>query len=154
VDSVFLERRKPEGFIDGGDWAAYMIARLEAPVPESTQILVTVDSQQVTLSGRLQDLPAEARGSLGPLSALVDSSTVITADIVQLPAGRGLAHFQLRRIRVGILPVPETMLRYMLMDVGEKYPALTKSGRDLFVQIPVEGRVSLVRGAIRLRMEQ
>jgi hypothetical protein len=38
----------------------------------------------------------------------------------------------------------------MLLRVGERYPALTRSGRDLLVQIPVDGSVALETGAIRL----
>ena len=153
VDSVFLDRKISQGYIDGGDWASYLMARLGVePLPENTAIAVVVDSTHVEFSSRLQDLPAEARRMFGPLEALVDSSTVLTAEIVQLPAAKGIAHFQLKRVLVGSFPVPETVLRYMLLDVGEKYPALTKSGRDLFVEIPVDGQVSLVPGAIRIRI--
>lgn len=153
VDSVFLDRTIPEGYIEGGDWASYLMARLGVePIPERTAITVRVDSTQVEFSGRLQDLPAEARRMVGPLAALVDSSTVLTAVIVSLPAAKGIAHFRLERVLVGRFPIPEDVLRYMLFDVGERYPALTKSGRDLFVQIPVDGQVALVPGAIRIRI--
>jgi len=153
VDSVFLDRKIPLGYIDGGDWASYLMARLGVePLPENTAISVVVDSTHVEFSSRLQDLPEEARKMFGPLEALVDSSTVLTAEIVQLPAAKGIAHFQLKRVLVGNFPVPETVLRYMLLDVGEKYPALTKTGRDLFVETPVDGQVSLVPGAIRIRI--
>jgi hypothetical protein len=153
VDSVFLDRTIPEGYIEGGDWASYLMARLGVePIPEHTAIAVRVDSAQVEFSGRLQDLPAEARRMVGPLAALVDSSTVLTAVIVTLPAAKGIAHFRLERVLVGRFPIPEDVLRYMLFDVGERYPALTKSGRDLFVQIPVDGQVTLVPGAIRIRI--
>ncbi|HLB54989.1 MAG TPA: hypothetical protein VJK71_07770 [Gemmatimonadales bacterium] len=153
VDSVFLDRFMPEGYIEGGDWASYLMARLGVePIPENTEIQVVVDTEHVEFSGRLQDLPQEARAVLGPLGALVDTSTVIAAEIIQLPAGRGLAHFRLERVRIGGFPMPETVLRYMLMDVGERYPALTKSGRDLYVQIPPDGQVNLASGAVRLRI--
>jgi hypothetical protein len=105
VDSVFLDRRIPQGFIDGGDWASYLMARLGVePLPENTAIAVVVDSTQVEFSSRLQDLPPEARRMFGPLEALVDSSTVLTAEIVQLPAAKGIAHFQLKRVLVGSFP--------------------------------------------------
>jgi hypothetical protein len=153
VDSVFLDRVIREGYIDGGDWASYLMARLGVePIPENSAIGVAVDSTHVEFSGRLQDLPAEARNMMGPLAALVDSSTVITGEIVQLPAARGIAHFRLQRVRVGRFPIPEDVLRYMLFDIGARYPALTKSGRDLFVEIPTDGQVSLVPGAIRIRI--
>ena len=87
---------------------------------------------------------------IGPLSALVDSSTVLAAEIVQLPASQGLAHFRLEGVKIGRIPVPELILRSMLLDVGEHYPALTKTGRDLFVEIPLDGRVHLVPGGVRI----
>jgi hypothetical protein len=153
VDSVFLDRKAPEGTIEGGDWASYLMARLGVePLPENTEILIAVDSQHIMLSGRIQDLPQEARKMIGPLAALVDSSTVIAAEIVLLPAAKGLSHFRLEGVSIGGFPVPEIVLRSMLLDVGENYPALTKSGRDLYVEIPTDGRVTLIPGAIRLTM--
>lgn len=152
VDSVFLDRTLPEGIIEGGDWASYLMARLGVePLPENSEILIAVDTQHIVLSGRLQDLPPEARAMIGPLAALVDSGTVLAAEIVLLPAARGRSHFRLQGVSIGGFPVPEIVLRSMLMDVGENYPALTKSGRDLYVEIPPDGRVILVPGAIRLR---
>lgn len=149
VDSVFLDRKSPQGSIEGGDWASYLMARLGVtPLPDSVGIVVSVDSQLITFSGRIQDLPADARAMLGPLSALVDPATVLSAEIEQVPADKGLAHFRLRKVSVGMFPVPETMLRSMMMDIGDKYPALTKTGRDLYVQIPPDGRVALSPGAV------
>jgi hypothetical protein len=151
VDSVFLDRKAAEGTIEGGDWASYLMARLGVePLPENTQILIAVDTQRIMLTGRIQDLPAEARAMIGPLSALVDSSTVLAAEIAMLPAGPGLSHFRLQGVTIGGFPVPELILRSMLLDVGKTYPALTKSGRDLYVEIPQDGKVSLVTGAVRL----
>jgi hypothetical protein len=40
----------------------------------------------------------------------------------------------------------------MMMNIGDKYPALTKTGRDLYVQIPPDGRVSLTLGAVLIRV--
>jgi hypothetical protein len=154
VDSVFLDRTAPAGTVVGGDWAAYMMVRLGVtPLPDSVGIRVAVDSQRILFFGRIQDLPAEARAMLGPLSALVDASTPLTADVILLPSSRGIAHFQLRGVSVGGFPVPDLMLRSMLLEIGERYPALTKTGRDLFVQIPEDGHVALVTGAIRLRAD-
>ena len=151
VDSVFLDRKALEGTIEGGDWASYLMARLGVePIPENTEILIAVDSTHIVLSGRLQDLPQEARAMIGPLAALVDSSTVLAADIALLPAAQGLSHFRLQGVSVGGFPVPEIVLRSMLLDVGEHYPALTKTGRDLYVEIPTDGRVRLIPGAVRL----
>ena len=151
VDSVFLDRISKVGLIESGDWASYLMARLGVtPLPESTEMLVTVDTGGVVISGRIQDLPQEAREMVGPLLALVDSSTILAANIVKVPAGKGLAHFRLRSVTVGGYPIPEVLLHSMLLRVGERYPALTRSGRDLLVQIPLDGSVTLETGAIRL----
>jgi hypothetical protein len=120
------------------------------PLPDSAGVMVAVDSSHLSLSGRIQDLPAEAQAMLGPLAALVEPSTMLIADVVLLPAGKGLAHFQLRGVSVGGFPVPEMVLRSMLFTIGDRYPALTSSGRDLFVQMPVDGSITLVPGAVRL----
>lgn len=155
VDSVFLDRKVTEGSIEGGDWASYLMVRLGVtPLPDSVGVLVTVDSQRIVFSGRIEDLPMEARAMLGALAALVDPSTMLRAEVVLLPASRGLAHFQLRGVTVGAFPVPEIMLRSMLLDIGDRYPALTKTGRDLFVQIPDDGRITLSTGAVRLGAER
>jgi hypothetical protein len=151
VDSVFLDRKAREGFIEGGDWASYLMVRLGVtPLPDSVGIQVTTDSQSITFTGRIQDLPAEGREMMGPLLALMDSTTVVKAAVVLLPSGKGLAHFQLSRVTVGGFPVPEIVLRSMLFNIGDRYPELTKSGRDLFVQIPPDGAVVLVQDGVRI----
>ena len=151
VDSVFLDRKAREGFIEGGDWASYLMVRLGVtPLPDSIGIQVTTDSQAITFSGRIQDLPPEGREMMGPLLALMDSTTVLKADVVLLPSGKGLAHFQLSRVTVWGFPVPEIVLRSMLFNIGDRYPELTKSGRDLFVQIPPDGAVALVKDGVRI----
>lgn len=151
VDSVFLDRKLEAGSIEGGDWAAYLMVRLGVqPLPDSVGIVVAVDTQLITFSGRIQDLPVEAQAMLGPIAALIDPATVLSAEIELLPAAQGLAHFRLRSVKVGVFPVPETMLRSMLFDIGERYPALTKTGRDLYVQIPPDGKVALLPGAVRI----
>ncbi len=149
VDSVFLDRKAARGAIEAGDWASYLMARLGVkPLPDSVGIVVAVDSQLIRFSGRIQDLPSEAKAMLGSLSALVDPATVLSAEIEQVPAEKGLAHFRLRMVSVGAIPVPELMLRSMMMDIGDKYPALTETGRDLYVQIPPDGRITLSAGAV------
>jgi hypothetical protein len=151
VDSVFLDRKSREGFIDGGDWASYLMVRLGVtPLPDSIGITVTTDSQAITFTGRIQDLPPEGRAMLGPLLALMDSSTVLAVEVVQLPANTGIAHFQLSRVTVGGFPVPDIVLRSMLLNIGDRYPELTKTGRDLFVQIPADGSIVLVQYGVRL----
>jgi hypothetical protein len=151
VDSVFLDRKLREGFIEGGDWASYLMVRLGVtPLPDSIGIQVSTDSQAIAFTGRIQDLPPEGRDMMGPLLALMDSTTVLRAEVVLLPSSKGLAHFQLSRVTVGGFPVPEIVLRSMLFNVGDRYPELTKSGRDLFVQIPPDGSVALVRDGVRI----
>ncbi len=153
VDSVFLDRRAPAGIIAGGDWASYLMARLGVePFPDTTGIQVATDTAVIVISGRLQDLPQEARAMLGPIAALVDSSTVLAAEVEQRPAGQGLAHFRLRAVSVGGFPIPELVLHSMLLRIGERYPALTKSGRDLLVQIPADGAVALGTGVVWIRV--
>jgi len=48
--------------------------------------------------------------------------------------------------------VPEVILASYLSDVGKRYPALTASGRDLLVQVPTGGRVTLARDSVRLAL--
>lgn len=151
VDSVFLDRKALEGAIEGGDWASYLMARLGVhPLPDSSGVMVSVDSTGIVISGRIQDLPLEAQEMLGPLRALVEPSTVLSAYVDKVPAGQGLAHFRLRSVSVGMFPVPEVVLHSMLLKIGERYPALTRSGRDLLVQIPTDGDVRLADSAVRL----
>jgi hypothetical protein len=154
VDSVFLDRKLETGSIEGGDWAGYLMVRLGVtPLPDSLGVFVAVDTLLITFSGRIQDLPPEAQAMLGPLAALIDPATMLSADIELVPAARGLAHFRLRGVKVGMFPVPDLMLHSMLLDVGERYPALTKSGRDLYVQIPEDGKVMLGQGVVVLSRE-
>jgi len=151
VDSVFLDRKVEAGSIEGGDWASYLMVRLGVtPLPDSVGMVVAVDTLLITFSGRIQDLPPEAQAMLGPLSALIDPATIIIAEVEQVPAAVGLAHFRLRGVKVGMFPVPEVMLHSLLLDVGERYPALTKTGRDLYVQIPEDGKVALGLGMVVL----
>ena len=48
------------------------------------------------------------------------------------------------------LGIPESILARFLMQVGERYPVLGKSGRELLVGVPVDGRVGLVQDGVRL----
>jgi hypothetical protein len=151
VDSVFIDRVLAEGIIDGGDWASYMLARLGAVrIQDSLGILVQVDTGHIEVRGRLQDLPLEARQLLGPLASLVDSSTVVVADVVLQRTGHEVVRFWLRGVRVSGFPFPELLLASMMKEVGHQYPALTASGRDLYVQVPADGIVTLVSGGVRL----
>jgi hypothetical protein len=149
VDSVFVARTLESGRIEGGDWASYLLARLGAgPIPDTLAITVTVDSTGIQVNGRLQDLPLEARRLLGPLASMVDSSTVVAADVGLRRSGREVIRFFLRGLRVNGFPFPEFLLTSMMAQVGRQYPALTASGRDLYVQVPADGTVRLAPGAV------
>lgn len=155
VDSVFLSRSKTEGRIDGGDWASYLLARLgTGRIPDSLGIEVAIDSAHIEVHGRLQDIPPEARALLGPVAQMVDSSTVIVADVVVQRTGREVVRFWLRGLRVNGFPFPEFLLGPMMASVGRQYPALTASGRDLYVQVPADGRLALGEGSVLITLSQ
>ena len=154
VDSVFVDRRKSAAEIDGGDWASYLLARLGAgKIPEGLGIEIRVDTARIEVHGRLQDLPPETRTLLGPVASMVDSSTVIAADVVMGRTGPEVVRFWLRGLRVNGFPFPEFLLGSMMASIGRQYPALTASGRDLYVQVPADGRLTLGDGSVRLGIE-
>ncbi len=149
VDSVFIARTKADGRIEGGDWASYLLARLGAGrIRDSLGIEVAIDSAHIEVRGRLQDIPPEARALLGPVARMVDSNTVVIADVVMERTGREVVRFWLRRLRVNGFPFPEFLLGSMMASVGRQYPALTASGRDLYVQVPPDGRLTLGDGTV------
>lgn len=151
VDSVFVDRLVPEARIEGGDWASYLLARLGAgPIPDTLGIQVKVDTSRIEVRGRLQDLPLEARQLLGPLALMVDSTTEVSADVVLQRTGPRVARFWLRGLEVNGFRLPELVLRQMMAQVGRQYPALTASGRDLYVEVPADGIIALDDGALRL----
>ena len=47
-------------------------------------------------------------------------------------------------------PFPEAVLTPLLSSVGKQYPALTASGRDLYVRVPTGAGMALEPGAVRL----
>jgi hypothetical protein len=154
VDSVFVDRAKRAADIGGGDWASYLLARLGAgKIPDGLGIAVTVDTAKIEVRGRLQDLPLETRALLGPVASMVDSSTVITADVLMGRTGPEVVRFWLKGIKVNGFPFPEFLLGSMMASIGRQYPALTASGRDLYVQVPADGRLTLGEGTIRLGIE-
>ncbi|MEO8448513.1 MAG: hypothetical protein ABI647_01910 [Gemmatimonadota bacterium] len=149
VDSVFVDRRLLNGTIDGGDWASYLLARLGAgKIPDSLGIEVAVDSTHIEVRGRLQDLPLETRALLGPIASMVDSSTAVVATVLLTRTGPEIARFYLRSISVNGFPFPEFLLGSMMAKVGRQYPALTQSGRDLYVQVPADATIVLTRGGV------
>lgn len=151
VDSVFIDRVAPEFTVSGGDWVSYMAARLGAlPIPEDTGIQVAVDSTRIVVDGRIVDLPPETRSLFGPLMLLVDTTSTLRAEVIVGPSGPGVVRFVLGTIIVNGFAIPESILASFLARVGKEYPVLTKSGRELLVAIPPDGRVSLVRDGVRL----
>ena len=151
VDSVFVDRTKRAALIDGGDWASYLLARLGAgAIPDSLGIAIGIDSTHIEVSGRLADLPPETRALLGPLAARVDPNTVIVADVIVQRTGPEVVRFWLRGLQVGGFPFPEFLLAPMMASVGRQYPALTRSGRDLYVQVPPDGRFALKQGGVAI----
>jgi hypothetical protein len=53
-------------------------------------------------------------------------------------------------VRVNGVPIPEPLLYSAMLDVGRQYPALSRTGRDLFVQVPAEAVVALTERGVRL----
>lgn len=151
VDSVFIDRKVNEFVVGGGDWVSYLAARLGAvPIPEPSGIKVSVDTARILVMGRLADLPPETRSLLGPMATLVDPNTQLEAEVVMAPTGPGAVRFVLTTIRVGGFAIPESILARFLAQVGERYPVLGKSGRELLVGVPVDGHVGLVQDGVRI----
>jgi hypothetical protein len=61
-----------------------------------------------------------------------------------------VVRFVLATIIVNGFPIPESILAPFLVRVGEHYPVLTRTGRELLVAIPPDGKVSLVPDGVRL----
>lgn len=153
VDSVFIDRLIPAGDIAPGDFGAYLLARLGVePFPEDLAWRVTADSGILMIRGRFKDIPEESRGLFGNLLLFVDSTTTLEAEVRPGPAGPGLARFRLNRVLINGVAVPEFVMVSILNSVGREYPALTESGRDLYLQVPPEGRVLILPGRIALDM--
>ncbi len=153
VDSVFLDRIADEATVDGGDWAAYLMARLGVyPIPDMG-FGVAVDSSRLLLAGRVGDLPPEARAILAPLFLLTGPDARVAAEIHLLAPAPRLVRFHLRAVTLNGVTVPDILVQTVMMQVGRYYPVLTASGRDLYVEIPEGGRVLLVPGGVRLVVE-
>jgi hypothetical protein len=151
VDSVFVDRTVPQGFVFAGDWGAYLMVRLGAvPIPEDLKIAVLADTSRMVLRTRVGDLPLEARTALGPLLGMVPPETVVEGDIVLWTMGPQVARFRLDAARISGIPVPERFLQEVMASVGRQYPALTHTGRDLLIQIPEGAEIRLARGGVQL----
>ena len=155
VDSVYVDRLNHEAFVEGGDFASYLVARLGVrPVPDNLAIDVTVDTGAVTLSSRVQDLPDAVRAQLGPALMFLDPASVIAADVSLVRARVGVVRFHLRNLLVNGVALPEAILTPLMAQVGASYPALTSTGRDLLVAIPDDGTMRLAAGGVRVAVKQ
>jgi len=151
VDSVFVERSLRAALVDGGDFSAYLMARLGVrPIPLSLGFRVMVDTEHIHLRGRIRDLPPQAAAVLGPMVTALDPETAVQAEITLSTAGPRAVRFRLLSVEIGGLMLPEMLLQPVLAEVGRQYPALTASGRDLLVEIPPGGRITLEAGGISL----
>jgi hypothetical protein len=151
VDSVFVDRLADSGFVGAGDWAAYLMARLGIiPIPPDLRLKVVSDTVLIRISSRLGDLPDEARRALGPMVGMLPPETEIAGDITLSRAAREVVRFHLETVRLNGFPVPEPLVYNALLEVGRQYPALSRTGRDLFVEVPLDATVALAPGGVRL----
>lgn len=149
VDSVYVDRLLPQGQAEGGDFTAYLMARLGIPaLPDDFGFRVQVDSSALRIGGTIADLSGEARRALAQLVMILPPSTRLEARVTLLPAGGRAVRFHLDGATVQGIPVPESVLGPMMRSVGKDYPALTETGRDLFIQIPANGKMKLIPGAV------
>jgi hypothetical protein len=151
VDSVFVDRLLHRATIDGGDFTAYLMARLGVrDLPTDLGYRVTIDTSLIRIGGRIGDLPPEARMALAQLVMVFPADTRLEAQVELLPAGKQAVRFHLRSATVQGVPVPEALFAPLMSDIGRRYPALTATGRDLYVQIPAGASVQLVPGGVAL----
>jgi hypothetical protein len=151
VDSVYVERINRQAFVDAGDFASYLIARLGVkPFPDDLAIAVGVDTGAVTLSGQVQQLPPAVKASLGPALMFLDPTSVIAADVALVRSQPGVMRFHLRSLLVNGVAMPEALLSPIMSQVGSRYPALTQTGRDILLTIPQDGTMRLERGGVRV----
>jgi hypothetical protein len=151
VDSVFVERVNRQAFVDGGDFASYLVARLGVhPVPDNLAIDIAVDTGAVTLSSRVSQLPPAVKAALGPALMFLSDQSVIAADVALVRQQPGVVRFHLRSLLVDGTALPEALVAPLMAQVGTRVPALTNTGRDVLVSIPVDGTMRLERGGVRV----
>lgn len=152
VDSVYIDRARAEALVGGGDFTAYLMARLGIwRLPSDFGYRVAVDTTLIRIGGRVMDLPGEARTALNPLVTWLAPETWLEAHVELLPAGPEAVRFHLKSATIQGVPVPETLLATVMAGVGQDYPALTRTGRDLLVQIPLGAAMNLAEGGVALR---
>jgi hypothetical protein len=151
VDSVYVERINHQAFVEGADFASYLVARLGVrPVPDNLAIDVGVDTAAVTLSSQVRQLPPAVKAALGPALMFLSDESVIAADIALVHSQPGMVRFHLRSLLLNGGALPEALLAPLMAQVGARYPALTSTGRDLLVAIPEDGTMRLEQGGVRV----
>ncbi len=82
--------------------------------------------------------------------AMFSPDTRYAAEIALDAPAPAVIRFHLARVRLNQVQVPEHLVRTVMREVGRAYPALSKSGRDLYVEIPRHAEVALIPGGVRL----
>jgi hypothetical protein len=150
INAVFVDRTETEAVISGGDMGSYIMARLGVyPIPVDLKFRVTVDTQMVVLFGTIADLPLVARAALSPLLGMFPVSTRVDGEIVLRRAGPEVWQFHLATVRVNGVPLPEGLVARVMTQLGATYPALSRTGRDLYLRVPPDGELTLMMNAVR-----
>lgn len=153
VDSVFIEKQRPRGTVDVGDFTAYLLARLGVPpFSDSLAFRVTSDSTRIRIRGRLMDFPPESRAELGPLFSFVDSTSSFVAELSMPQREGGIMRFRLERLLVRDFPVPEFLFLPSLAEYARRYPVLSAGGREFLVAMPLEATATIRADSLELRM--
>ncbi len=151
VDSVFIDRLLPTTTVDGGDFAAYLMARLGARnLPPDFAFTVEIDTSLIRIGGRIADLPPEGRQALSQLILLLPPETRLEAQVELARAGTEAVRFHLAAVTVEGVAIPEPFLAALMANVGSQFPALTATGRDLYVRVPAGATIALKPGAVTL----
>ena len=82
--------------------------------------------------------------------AILPADTRLEAQVTLQQAGPAGFRFHLDGATVQGIPIPDALLGSVMADVGRQYPALTQTGRDLYVQVPPGSRIALADGSIAL----
>ncbi|MEE8117342.1 MAG: hypothetical protein V3T28_09555 [Gemmatimonadales bacterium] len=151
VDSVFIDLTLDSALVNGGDFGSYLMARVKIrPIPRDLRVRVFVDTSRIYLRGTIADLPAEAQAALGPLLAMFPMETRIAGEISLTKVAREVVRFRLESMMVNDVALPEPLVAGVMLEVGEQYPALSRTGRDLYVEIPLDAEVRLALGGVKL----
>ena len=151
VDSVLLDGQADERVVGAGDFASYLMARLGVvPIPADLRFRVVPDTAVLRLTGRVADLPPEAVREIGPFVAFLDPGTRLDALVALSRENPRAYRFRLIEVLIGGTRVPDDILQMVMSDVGRRYPALSRTGRDLFVEVPAGATIVLVPGGVRL----